>query len=316
MIANLYLHSESFRYNGCDSEETVVGKIKSLLNDIVDIVYKYRDENIFKTSSDLIYNCDIYENEPLMDFIEKHLDNDEKTLFYIMLSDISENHNLSSEELDELCMYKEDEKEVNSLLRINAPINNGNIKWDEPYMSFNKYEIVYSKSSWITLRRQILGNHPGDACNYINEARKYFTDIYFHDNCINSLKQDKYLEIIPRKLTLYLACLNDRFYDIRSSYKSNSDRNVILADFSGRCAMDEPASLEGNISKKDSMTFDFLIDKKQFKVCCEPHLKISQADDNYKGSIDYNKFHPRVYFAFDVNGYDNKIFVGSIGPHL
>lgn len=316
MIANLYLHSEAFRYNGSDSEETVVVKIKLLLNDIVDIVYKYRAENVFKTSNDLVYNCYIYKQIGLMEFIEKHLDMDESTLFYSMLTDISEKYDLSYDELNNLCLYRESETEVNSLLVINTPIDNGHITRKKIYLSFDEYKVVYSKDSWITLRRQILGNHPENAENYIEEAKKYFPRIYFHDNCVNSLKQDNYLEIIPRKITLYLACLNDKFYAIRKKYKPNSDRNNILKNFSGECGLDAVASLEGNIGKKKSMTFNFLMDNKNITVCCEPHLKISQEDDNYKGNVHYNTFHPRIYFAFDVNGYDNKIFVGSIGPHL
>lgn len=209
MIANLYLHSEAFRYNGTDSEETVVKKIKNLLYDISDIVYKYSKENVFKTSDDLINNCMIYKKELVMDFIQKHLDVDEATLFYSMLCNISDDYALSYEELEELCKYDKDEKEVNSILVINSPIANGPVGKNKPYMEFEKYMIVYSKDSWITLRRQIMGNHPNNPDNYINEAKKYFPKIVFHENCVESLKQDNYLETIPRKLTLYLACLND-----------------------------------------------------------------------------------------------------------
>lgn len=115
MIANLYLHSEAFRYNGIDSEETVVKKIKNLLYDISDIVYKYSKENVFRTSNDLINNCMIYKKESVMDFIQKHLDVDETTLFYSMLCNISDDYDLSYEELEELCKYDKDEKEVNSI---------------------------------------------------------------------------------------------------------------------------------------------------------------------------------------------------------
>lgn len=317
MIANLYLHSEAFRYNGTDTEEMVAGKIKSLLNDIVDIVYDSSGENVFKTSNDLINNCKVYEKEGMMDFLQKHLNVDEITLFYTMLCNISDDYNLSYEELEKLCEYKKEEKEVNSILVINRPKDEDPDKKIKPYMEFDKYMVVYSKDSWITLRRQILGNHPNKPEDYIREAKKYFPKIVFHDNCIESLKQDNYLETIPRKLTLYLACLNDKFYIIRKKYKPESDRNDILSGFSGECRFDEPASLEGNIKKKMDMIFYFKDEKnKEFKVCCEPHLKISQEDKNYTRHINYDKFHPRIYFAFDVKENEDIIFVGSIGPHL
>lgn len=136
MIANLYLHSEAFRYNGIDSEETVVKKIKNLLYDISDIVYKYSKENVFRTSNDLINNCMIYKKESVMDFIQKHLDVDETTLFYSMLCNISDDYDLSYEELEELCKYDKDEKEVNSILVINSPIDNGQVDKNKPYMEF------------------------------------------------------------------------------------------------------------------------------------------------------------------------------------
>ena len=174
MLANLYLHSEAFRYNGTDSERDVVGKIKLLLNDIVDIVYRYGDENVFKTSKELVSNCNVYKKEGLMDFIENHLDIEEKTIFYTILANISEDYDLSSDELKELCLYKVDEKEVNSLLVMNSPINERSDYENNSYMSFDEYKVVYSNDSWITLRRQILGNHPGDADNYINTSVNFY----------------------------------------------------------------------------------------------------------------------------------------------
>lgn len=322
MKVNFFLHSEAFEYNGKDSECTVVKKFKLLLDDFSDIVYEYGDENVFKTSNNLISNCKIYKQEGLMDFINKHLDHDECALFYSILTDISDDYDLCYEELKKMCTYKKDETEINSLLVINYYEDSSEEDIKLPYITFDKYMVVYSKDSWITLRRQILGNHPGKPDYYINEAKKYFSNITFHENCIKSLEQDNYLDIIPRKITLYLSCLNDKFYIIRNQYKENSDRNDILRDFSGQCNLDEPASLEGNIKKKKSMTFKFKVkskienQEKILEISCEPHLKISQQDANYKGSIDYKKFHPRIYFAFDVKEFKNHIFIGSIGPHL
>ncbi len=318
MIANLFLHSKAFEYNQEDSEDEVAGKLKSLLNDMIDVVYRYKEENRFIVSLNLACDCKVFRNETVMDFAERHLDGDEKSLFYTILGNIAEDCEMPLDELLMRCEYHPEEKEVFSLLALNdsnLPVEK-NKKQLVSVIQFDRYIVVYSKDSWLTLRRQILGNHPGEANEFMTEAKRYFPKICFSNNCVASLDKDDYLRMIPRKIVYYLVCLNDYFGIIRGRYSEKSDRNEILADFSGFCGLDEPASLEGNPSKKKQMTFTFIVEKEEIKVPCEPHLKVSQEDVNCRMQIEYSKFHPRIYFAFDVKKYDELIFVGSIGPHL
>lgn len=325
MIANLFLHSKAFEYNQTDSEKLVLNKLKSLLNDIVDIVYMYNDENKFKIGKDFI-DCKIFKGESIMEFAQRFLEGEELALFYTILGNVSEDDNSSFEELLKRCEYCDEEEEVNSLLVLNQcdSILTNYLLPLKPGMQFERYIVVYGMSSWIALRRQILGNHPENPKHFISEAKKYFPKLCFSDNCLNSLDKGEYLKQIPRKIVYYLACLNDYFFEIRKKYSDKSDRNVILGDFSGYCRFDEPASLEGKLAKKNEMTFSFMIEGKPVLIPCEPHLKISQEDKNYRGHIDYVRFHPRIYFAFDVTiggskdplKYKETVFVGSIGPHL
>ena len=323
MKANLYLHTESFKYNGTDTSDEVAMKIKLLIEDMRNVIYKANNENIFKVPTQ-IYNCPVFEKKTITELASEYLDGDQQALMYSILGNTSDDYSLTYEELEQKCLYQENETEINSILVLNR-------KKDEekedsaqkPYMQFDKYEIVYNRQSWQTLRRQIIGNHPGTPSDFIHECRKYFDILDIHDNCIISLDKDNFLAIIPRKIVYYLSCLNDGFYTVmRRHADQEEDANNILADFSGEYGLDEPGSLERNPAKKPTLTFSFNIqDKKknnhEHEILCEPHLKISQPDANYKGpSINYQNFHPRIYFSFGHPADPKKIFIGSIGPHL
>lgn len=307
MNANLYLHVKSFAYNGIDTEKEVAEKLRRLLADMRDVVFQGKEENKFKVPTQL-YGCCVYKNLTIIDLANKYLEGDEQVVMYSILVDMSDDYDMSYEELESKSVYDREEKEVNSMVVLNRPSENDDEskQHEQLYMQFDRYEIVYNNQSWITLRRQILGNHPGTPETFIGECRKYFKNLLIHANCIISLNVDNYLQTIPRKIVYYLACLNDKFYEIRLQHAENSrNANDILADFSGRFKLDEPGSLQMNPNKKKNLTFLFEGKDEQGKVCsqlalCEPHLKISQVDNNYTGkSINYDSFHPRIYFCFE-----------------
>ena len=324
MIANLYLHTESFKYNGTNSSDEVATKIKRLIEDMRDVIYNSSNENVFKVPTQ-IYNCPIFKEQTIVDFANAYLDGEQQVLMYSVLGNTSDDYSLTYEELEQKCLYQENETEINSILILNRRKDDEEKNADkkEPYIQFDKYKIIYDLLSWKTLRRQIIGNHPGTPTEFIGECRKYFDILDIHNNCIKSLEEDNYLETIPRKIVYYLSCLNDGFYSVmRRHTDKEEDANSILADFSGEYGLDEPGSLERNPEKKPSLTFCFKIKDKdgnnhEHKILCEPHLKISQPDASYKGSsINYLKFHPRIYFKFNYPNAPEKIFIGSIGPHL
>lgn len=318
MIANLYIHSDSFKYNGIDSEEYVLEKLRKLITDMRDVIFSENKENRFKVPKN-IFDFYIYGEYDINTFAEKHLDGDEKGILYCMIANIADDFSLLYDELENKCFYSKHEKEINSIIIFNKSNNICKSEDNKKYIQFDKYEIVYDKHSWITLRRQILGNHPETNEEFIENCRKYFNNLIFSDNCIKSLSKDNYLQIIPRKIVYYLSCLNDKFYEVRLKHTSkNKNANDIIADFSGIYNLDEPGSLERNCNKKNNMKFYFRKeDNSSEEILCEPHLKISQEDINYNGEkIDYKHFHPRIYFCFDHISYKNKILIGSIGPHL
>ena len=342
MKANLYLHPDAFAYNGTDTEAEVTAKLNKLAEDMRDVLYRKTKDNAFVSHSKLP-KCKVFQDIDIMKYIREHIRHEAVDVLFSIVCNTSDDFNEDLDSLRARCKYSPDEEEVNAVLAMNQlPSTEAEEPDDaevseqegeeekgekvEPvgisyYMQFDNYEIVYNKSSWITLRRQILGNHPGEPGEFIAECKKYFPKIEFHDNCVNSLSGDDYLTSIPRKIVYYLAALNDQFSSIRNRHaKEANAANAILADFSGAYRFDKAGSLQGNPKTKKYRKFLFTLKDgetiQQKEMECEPHLKIERPDKNYTGSRKEN-FHPRIYFHFGAPDVcHGKILVGSIGPHL
>ena len=328
MIANLYIHPDTFKYNGKDTRVQVEEKLKSLVKDMTEVI-GHSEENRFKVPSSLSYTP-IYKDVYIYELAATCLSHDEKDIFYSIMANTSEDYeNISFEKLESMCKFQEDETEINTIVILNQPqtLEQGEENKTcntivRDYIKFDEYKLVYNKQSWIHLRRQILGNHPNDPHYFITECRKYFPELEFHDNCVISLVDIdfEYLKIIPRKIIYYLSCLNDNFKAFHYKHiAQGTNPNVILANFSGLYGFDKPGSLQQNPDKKQDLTFEF-IDKngKPCSVLCEPHLKIEKEDDNCKiKNINYDKFHPRIYFSYShPNLANEKLLIGSIGKHV
>lgn len=336
MIANLYLHPDTFRYNGSDTRQQVEGKLKKLVSDMSDVLNEYNTENIFKVPTSLALTP-LYQKEGIYEVASACLSPDESGVFYpIMANSKDDVDNITYEQLKEMCKYDANEKEVNSILVLNQVEDNLAKKEKDTakeedqnckavvndYITFDEYKIVYDKQSWVHLRRQILGNHPGKPDEFVGECLTYFPNICFHSNCVDSLIDDEYnyLDFIPRKLVYYLSCLNDKFGDFHKEYaKKGAEPNTILADFSGKYNFDQAGSLQQNPAKKSLLTFEFKDKNNQtHSALCEPHLKITQPDKGCKGkNVNYDTFHPRIYFSFrSLTTTDLRIPVGSMGKHI
>ncbi len=329
MLANLYLHPDAFCYNKVDTEEQVTNKLRCLIRDMRDVIYCCHEDNVFQVTSSLC-ETQVFEKQELIDFVQKHLTGEEIGVFFSMIGNKStEMTPLTVDEIKEKCQACYSNSETNAIVILNNILENNETEDEKQkhkgvvndYITFDTYQVVYDKSSWITLRRQILGNHPGTPAEFIGDCTKYFSNITFHENCINTLTDDNYdyLKVCPRRIVYYLSCLNDKFKNILIKYKLGEvNPNVILEDFSGTYGLDEPASIQMNYKKKDALTFSFCVKAtaETLKVLCEPHLKISKADSNYRGSRVGSDFHPRIYFNFDKGMSDGHYYVGIIGKHV
>jgi hypothetical protein len=309
MKANLYIHPDAIKHNGLESEYDYISKFKLLIDDLIEIKTSYSDDNTIYVS-DCLSNCNLYENNGIFEVASK-LGYEEKNFIYSIAYNTSSESSLSLNQIRNLCKYQKNEQECNSVIYLYNPV--GAIK-KTSYISFDEYVIVCGTDTWHTLRRQIIGNHPGSPDDFISECKIHFPDIVFHDNCILSI--GGYLNTIPRKIVYYLSCMNDKLLE----FKMNSgikDVNTLLERFCTEYGFDEAGSLQRTSYKKSLYTFNFLkcgceeFDSKRFKsITCDPHMKIS-SDDN-KSPIC-----ARIYFHFgDDEIATGKILVGSIGPHV
>lgn len=324
MLANLYLHPDTFVYNGTDTYQQVAEKLSALVTDMRMVITDYKEDNVFRVPNSL-WSTHVFEQKELGVMAEECLEHDQIGIFYTMLADTSPSYDsISIQELRNKCKYDPREEVINTILEFNVPKEDSPVPKtiNNDYITFDEYKVVYNKHTWIHLRRQILGNHPGTPDFFIDECKKYFPNIAFHSNCTTTLDDGlyKYLEIVPRKLVYYLSCLNDQFRDVVKSHSNiENSAKKILEDFSSNFGLDEPGSLEMNPDKKDIMSFPFRdVNGNDCVICCQPHLKISQVDSNYHGpNVNYTTFHPRIYFNFGVSGIEgDRILVGSIGKHL
>lgn len=174
MQVNLYLHKDTFCYNGTDSREDLVNKLNLLTNDLAKIK-STNGSNIVNilVSSDLPIT-DIYQKENIFNLL-KEVSPEAKILFYSIIGNTSEDCDSTIEEIKKKCTYKKDEEECNSLVYLNVPEETSEVKnySKKPYIQFDNYEIIYNFQTWQTLERQILGNHPGDLITFLRNAKDY-----------------------------------------------------------------------------------------------------------------------------------------------
>lgn len=302
MIAEFYLIPDSFSYNINFTVEEIENKTRSLANDFVNI-RRYKDSNLIKVHSS-IYNIEFFQGIILMDLlfnpkIGEEIDRDTKAMLQKII--------VESVETDDDIKYV-----INNLL----PNHNedkcfGLIAFNEVKVVAPEYQIIYNIRGWFQFRRYFLGLYPKDANYFIDECSKYFPQLFFHER--NKSTVQKILGICSKKIIYHLSALNDEF---RNSQLEGLNRAEILKHFSIAQKLDERASLEGNASRKNDLTFEFLNDSRQQElVCCEPHLKLCY-NNNYPGDSSYSKIR-RIYFhEGKSNIQQGKILIGHIGEHL
>jgi hypothetical protein len=170
--------------------------------------------------------------------------------------------------------------------------------------------LVYSKNNWLKFHRYFLGLYPKNVNFFFEECVKYFTNLYFHERNHDSIAS--IFTNFNKKIIEHLAYLDDFFEDCKTT---PYNRVETLRRFTAQCNLDESATTEGNVTRKENFTFSFEnTEKKQEKICCEPHLKLSRSD-KYPGDSEY--YFNRIYFHEGKSNIANgNILVGHIGSHL
>lgn len=337
MDAEIVLHPDGLRFNGQDSYEDVVKKIRAFVTDLARIVRPQNQVSSFVKDSvrfsEGVYTVQVFTDKTLFDIASKEFVGSEADLFYAFFDEQGYTEELPFDDLLELSKYREDEKICTSVAILNSVPQHFSDEKERrakenekkrKYITFEKYEIVYDWHSWVFFRRQILGNHPGNESEFVSQCRRLFDRLQFSEEC--ELSVSGYLDKIPRRLVYYLSCMNDSLKDKYCSQYAETDGkinlNTFLANFSGEFDFDENGSMEMDTPNKDDYTFRFAASDSETedkRICCDAHMKIQHFDSNctLQEAIRGEKCHGRIYFHFgDSKDPSDRIKIGSMGKHV
>jgi hypothetical protein len=303
MIAEFYIIPESFACNGILPDE-LEKKIRNLSEDCFEHIRNHKDENRIFVHSD-IYYVNIFEDITVYQFIydpektNERFDHDTRKA----LRNIIEKTATTDRTLEYV---------KNNLLNAhNADICYGLISFTKIKKIQPEYLIIYDLQNWYKFRRYFLGLYPGNATYYIEECKKYFINLFFHEQNKETIKA--IFSGYTKKIIEHLSALNDT---LPECLKKEKQLQVVLKMLTSMAHLDEEASLEGNINRKTKLTFIFVnSDRKPEGVYCEAHLKLCY-NDNYPSDKSYGT-DGRIYFhPGKVNIQNGKILIGHIGRHL
>lgn len=304
MLTKLYLLNHSFRYVKGITVEEIEDKIMSLSPDYDfikkngDLVYRH----------DSIYDEEIYPDLPLYEFLynsEKGAKFNRDIRRYLQkIIDHSSKSTLNIGEIIEL-LNDHDENNIYGLICLHK------IDFiDEKFL-------IYNKNEWLSFHRYFLGIYPLSETHFYDESDKYFPNLFFHNIIKSSLRNlEGGLFIFSKTIISILTALNDIF---PKHFKANPVNLLeILKSFSSDSSI--KTTLEGNINRKENLSFVFdYKDSKskkicKEKICCESHMKLGKSD-NYSGDSRY--YYNRIYFhPGKPHLHQGKVLVCHIGKHL
>lgn len=174
-----------------------------------------------------------------------------------------------------------------------------------------KSQIVYDKNSWYDFRRYHLGLFHGEANYFIDECRKFYPNMFFHEHNKESI--GVILKNFAQTIIFHLNGIHDILPELMKKHP-DFNQTELLSMLSDKAKFHEVATPEGGRNKKH-LKFCFKKDNedKEIEVLCELHAKLCYDDSN-DGKYHKDK---RIYFhkgRKDIAG--GKILIGHIGKHL
>jgi hypothetical protein len=172
MTAELYILSASFSQNSNLNNAEIEHRIQLLAEDFV-FIKKYKATNHLLIHHE-IYNVKFMGEETLGDLLfnvslaKQKIGRDTfNALQKIILESASTELNSSDVE--------------NLLLDHNETICRGLIAFNKVNQVEAMNQIIYGLSDWFKFRRYFLGLYPRNGKFFIDECRKYFINLFFHD---------------------------------------------------------------------------------------------------------------------------------------
>lgn len=296
MQFDFYIVNHSFEYRNKMSKDEIENKIKSLSIDY-DYIRQYKETDKIYVNPD-IYDAIIFPELTICDVLyvhnkgRKHFDRDIIASLGNII-DKSEETSLSTKEVvDKLPGHNKNK--VYGLLCLH------------PIEGIDKQYLVYNKNNWLDFHRYFLSIYSHDASFFIDECKKYYPELFFHENNYQSIKA-----IISDSIKTVIHYLNELSENFLKCKLETNNRIDLLKKFNSISNFDLDASLEGNIKRKKELTFNFINNRKEdVPVYCELHLKLLY-DDNRK--LKQN----RIYFHEGKDDIEEgKMLIGHIGKHL
>lgn len=294
MTAHLYLSSESFKYNGTDSDDAIKNKLV-LFYDLVKTLVANKNENKLFVFHTAFLNSPIFsDGTTVMEIIQNQPESynkygkDAVTLLCSVFKHFN-NEYTTSEDITEYLKW-EDENNCHGVLvfdsRSSLPLS---------------HQVISSVNGWLHFRRHYLAKYPKTSEFFANELMKYFPGIVFHSTLSQQIS-DVY-KSHPFSIVRYLTAMEENLVSDFSNY--GKDFIGFLDWFASKHGLDG-ASLEGT-KDRDRFTFTF---KDGTVAYCEPHLKM-HCDDNQNSNQ-----HCRIYFRKPQSKDDELVYVGCICEHL
>lgn len=264
MIANFYIIPESLSNESLNNEK--------FLTSLQSFVSDYHNFLEFKEENKIIIQRDVFDvvlpnGKTLAEFLYSHdseIQGKELSLKQFLSSIFLK---LSNQDVD-IEIIKEKIK-CNSIENCFGIISLHKIEG-----LADENQVIYDKDSWYGFRRFHLGLYFNDEKYFIDECKKYYPKLYFHDNNYDSIS--KILNSFSKKIIFHLNGLNDVLPSLleKKDFKNHTD---LLIMFSTEASLDENASLEG--SNKNRLKFDFYNKNGETEsLVCEPHIKLCFND--------------------------------------
>lgn len=305
MIANLCILKENFNCQASsqEDEKTIKDQLKNLFSCFIEILTKHKFENNFCIDPK-IFDQNI-NGKDIFGLLEDYLSKDEKGVVYSIFANTSSEIEINASNVNSKIMYSATEKECFAMVVLGEKKSVA----DTSYIMFDTYNTIHDYETWLTLRRQIIGNHPDSPEYFMKQAEYCFPKLRFSEECPNRISE--FLNDFSRQFVYHLSCLNDGFIKIIEKNFSLTNPNHVLSEFAGQYGLDRAGSIQGTPEKSADYTFTFI----GKKLRCGPHFKIRH--DNDRNTLrNGKKIQVRIYFNYENALTENVIYIGSMGPHI
>lgn len=162
--------------------------------------------------------------------------------------------------------------------------------------------------AWIALLRKELSAYQGNAEGFMLESFQAFPNFVFSKRfpaCLGTFKGDL-VDFIP-EIVSALISLADHMPECLEQPNTTECMRAFTA-MSGY-----ETSMEGDLSRREALTFKFKGKEGDLEILCEPHMKLHRSARS--GDTEY--YYHRIYFSTAGRPpFEGKTLIGHIGEHL